>query len=133
MAEAIAFPDAEAVAYSWLTAQLAARSDTAAVGTMKPGDGTTRFVRVLRVGGPRRNMVQDDAMVVFDCYDAEQVDASNLATLVRALVGAMVGETVDGHMVYDVTEVGGPANLPDEFGNPRYTYTAQILLRGAPI
>lgn len=134
MTEVIVFPDVEQVAVDYLDAELSARGDTASVHTAIPSPRPDRFVRVLRVGGPRRNLVIDEATIVFESWAARAKPSHDLAQLVRALVFAMTGQTIGGVDVKAVGEVGGLANLPDPVSDQaRYTFTASVQCRGTAI
>ena len=131
MAEVILFPDAALTVVTYLAAELADRSDTAVVRTRVPDVRPDRFVRVERLGGVRTNLVTDSAVVTVECWAATEADAAELAQLVRALIFASEGTTQGGAAVYNVTEVGGLAHLPDpDTEHQRYVFTAQIGLRG---
>lgn len=132
--EAIAFPDVEDLLVIYLTEELAARGDTASVHVAAPDPRPTRFVLVPRVGGTRRNLVVDSASIAFECWADTPARASALCKLVRALVGALPGLTVEGVPFYLVEEFGGPVNLPDpESHQSRYTFTASVSCRGTAL
>lgn len=96
-----------------------------------PNPRPTAFVRVMRTGGPRMNLVADDAQVTVESWADEDTDAHDLAQVARALVVAARGTVVDGTTVYRVTEVSGPAWLPDGISDqPRYTQTFTVATRG---
>ena len=127
--EAVAFPDVEAAAVAFLKAQLAARSDSAHVGTRVPSPRPARLVRVSRTGGGRRNLVQDDAQVTAECWAPDSVSAAALCRLVRALLGSM-----DTGGVWFAGEVGGPVDHPDDLtDSPRYQTTVTLRSRGVAI
>lgn len=127
MSEVVAFPDAEAVCVEYLQAQFAARGDSAKVATKIPAPRPTRLVRVTRVGGGRRNVAQDDATVVVECWDAGEPSAFKLARTARALLGVM---DVPGAFVPQGGEVSGPQFFPDPLtSNPRYQFTVIVRLR----
>ena len=131
MPEVILFPDAALVLTSYLSAELTDRSDTAVVRTRVPDVRPDRLVRVERTGGIRTNLVTDSAIVTFECWAASEADAAELGQLVRALIFAVEGTTQTGAAIYNVTEVGGLAHLPDPTTeHQRYIFTAQIGLRG---
>lgn len=128
MTEVVVFADAEAAAVSYLAPALAARGDTATVATrFREG----RHVRVSRVGGVSPNLITDSAMLLFECYDVAEMDASSLARLARGLIWAVPGQTVDGTFIRRCVEVGGPQFYPDpDTTLPRYQFTAQLDIRG---
>jgi hypothetical protein len=132
MAPVVVFPDATAVVLSFVRAGLAARGVNIPVRDQVPSPRPAKFVRVRRIGGPRRDLVTDAAMVTVECHAVNEVEAHNLAQLCRGLVNSMPGRTVNGVAVYRVAETGGPVNLPDPLSeHPRYTFTSIVHLRGA--
>jgi hypothetical protein len=127
MTEVVAFPDAEAVVVAYLRAALSARGDTVRVSTKIPATRPPRLVRVTRVGGARRNVSQDDATVVVECWAADTDGASELARTCRALLGAM---EVPAAFVPQDGEVSGPQFFPDPLtSDPRYQFTVIVRLR----
>lgn len=129
---AIVFPDAEQIAIDHLLAQLALRANSTPVTNKVPDQRPTKFATCRRLGGPRRNLVADNAQIGVECWAATDPEAHDLAQLCRALLLAMAGRTIDGHAVYQVEEFAGPVNLPDpESAQSRYTFTVQISVRGA--
>jgi len=131
MVEVIAFPSAEAVAVSYVSARLAARAITATVATKIPAIRPAQLVKVRRIGGTSVNFVTDAPMVVFDCWAPTEIAAEDLARTVRAEVMAMPGQS--DSCTY-VVEVGGPVNQPDPDSNsPRYVFTVIVHLHGQVI
>lgn len=125
--EAVKFPDVEAVLVAYLNAEFASRSEPARAGTKVP-DSRGPWVKVTRIGGAR-SLVHDEPMVTFECWDTDTVKASDLATLTRALVGALNTSGVRYRR-----EVGGPSSFPDPLSDdPRYQFTALIRSRGKAI
>ena len=122
----VLFPDATYVVVSHLADTLAVPVYSK-VPTVRPAT----FVVVRRVGGVRRNEVTDEPMVTVECWASKDADAADLAALARAYVDGMAGETIEGTAVYRVTDIAGPAYLPDpESDMPRYTFTFQAAMRG---
>jgi len=131
---AVVFPDAEQVVVGFLDDALAARSEDATVVTMVPNPRPVRMVLVRRLGGPRLNLVADDAQIGVECWEASPAGAHDLAQLARALIHTMRGQTIGGVPVYRVTELAGPADLPDPLStHPRYVFTVQIAMRGTQL
>lgn len=129
MGEAIVFPDAVAVVCTFLTEMLDER-----VEPRIPNPRPARFVVVQRVGGPRRNLVVDEALLTIEAWGINEADAHDLAQLARAWVNAMPGEVIDDATVYLVTEASGPQLLPDPLsGQPRYSFTTAVAMRGDAI
>lgn len=130
MRPTVVFPDATAVLVNHLRTELAARGNTAKVGTVVP-DPRGVFVYVRRLGGPRLNLVADNAQMTVECWAATAEAAHDLAQLCRAIVNATPGRVIDGVPVYRVDELAGPADLPDPLSDqPRYVFTTYVALRG---
>lgn len=131
-AELIAFPDIEAVVVQHLRARLAGRGDTAHVSTVIPAKRPERLVKVQRTGGPQRSMTVDAPQVTVQCWAPNEVAASDLATLVHAVVAAMPREdSISGAVIYSYVDTSGPMFFPDlESQIPRYQFTGQLLVRG---
>lgn len=131
MTEPIEFPDAVAVVIEYLIDELAGVGDPVDVVSRVPTDRPARFVRISRTGGPRRTRVSDAAQISVEAWGPLEEDARDLAESCRALLFAMRGTTQQGVAVYRVSELGGPALLPDPTSDsPRYVFTHQVQLRG---
>lgn len=134
MTEVIEYPDAEAVVMRYLDQKLAAIGLPTMVITYRVSGGAppTRWVRVVRTGGTRRDMVTDAAQITLDCYASTEANAYALASKVRALLAAMPDAgNPDGATVYRCRELGGPSNLPDPLTRQnRYTLTVLLDIRG---
>ena len=130
--EVITFPSAETACVAYLTAELAARGETAVVSTKVPNPRPPRLVRVRRLGGVRVDVITDVPMVAFDCWAPNEVAAEALAELTRALISAIPDRSIPGGVVCcDVEEGGGPVNQPDPDTNyPRYTFFVMMRVRG---
>src|SRR5262245_41866590 len=129
--QVIVFPDVEALLVTYLQAELLARSDTATVHVSVPNPRPDRFVLVPRLGGARRNIVNDAATIGIACWAATPAQAGGLAQLVRGLVNALPGKVVSSVPFYQVQEFAGPANLPDpQSDQSRYVFTVSIGVRG---
>lgn len=127
MSEAIAFPDAEALAIVALKAAL----PDVPVSTRVPSERPDEFIRVVRVGGTRSHLVSDNPMLTIECWSTDTVKASDLARRARAHVGAMAQTTINGAWVRSVREVGGPMSFPDPVTeSPRYQFTVLLDVRG---
>lgn len=124
--EQVVFPDATDLLVTYLDGEL-----TEHVGSRIPNPRPTTFVRVLRTGGPKRNLVTDQPQMTFESWGDDDAEAADLAQQVRSLVNALPGQIVDGVPVYRVDELSGPANLPDPLSSQsRYTQSFAIALRG---
>jgi hypothetical protein len=99
-----------------------------------PADRPDRFVRIIRTGGPMKNLVQDGPAADRRVLGSADEDAADLASLSRALLKAAQGQVWDGVAIGAVHEFSGPALLPDPLSNqPRYTFTMQMAMRGQPL
>ncbi len=96
-----------------------------------PATRPTTFVRLFRTGGPRMNLVADDAQVTVECWSDTDTDAHDLAQVVRALIYSYRGSIIGGVTVYRVRELAGPGWLPDPLSDqPRWTQTFTVATRG---
>jgi hypothetical protein len=124
--EVVIFGDPEAAVIVWLTARLGGVE----VSTNVPSDRPAEFVKVSLTGGGDPNMVTERAQLTFECWAADSVRASEICRMVKALVRAMEGQTVDGVFVRSVRTVGAPVSFPDPATDlPRYQYTAELNCR----
>lgn len=130
MAEAVIFPDIEALLIGYLGTRVA----PVTVSTRVPATRPASFVKVARVGGPRRDQVTDRPMVVFQAWGPDSVAASTLARTVHAHVYALAQTDTPQGYVSAVREVGGLQYFPDpESGADCYQFTAQLQTRGVPL
>lgn len=124
MSEAIVFPMIEQILVSELSAALGRP-----VSTRVPQERPVEFVRVVRVGGQRRNVITDRATVVIECWAGSDYDAAILCGLTRAYLFALAPDKVRR-----VSEIAGPQSFPDPISeHPRYQFTVQIDMRGAAL
>ena len=101
------------------------------VVSMVPNPRPAMFVRLFRTGGPRLNMVADDAQITVESWANEDTDAHDLAQAVRGLIYATRGTSTGGLSIYRVQEFAGPGWLPDSFSDqPRFTQTFSVAARG---
>lgn len=130
MQPAVLFPDVEMWATGYLRAALAARSepvtDGVKVGVKVPKQRPGRFVTVRRDGGPRLDVVREAARLGVNVWALTEKDASDLAALVRALLGASAGEGP----VLRARELSGPSPIADESGQPRMFLVVELTVRG---
>lgn len=127
-ADAIEFPDAAAVVIDAIDPQM-----WVPVVSRVPDPRPSRFVIVRRIGGPRMNLVADEAMLTVEAYGETEADAHDLCQQARSLIYAMRGTTSSSVAVYRVTEIAGPARLPDIADHERYTLTIQVAMRGSAL
>ncbi|WP_240801624.1 hypothetical protein [Streptomyces sp. A1136] len=128
----VLMPDAVAVVTGYLRARLAARGDTAPVGSRVPSPRPARFVRIERIGGPASSPVTDRPRLDVHCWGADEVSAHDLMQLCRALLGAARGAYSGTTLARPA--VGGPQWLPDPAsGQARFAFTFDITLRGTAL
>lgn len=91
------------------------------------------FVTVQRTGGVSRTRVSDSAQLTFECWDATDEAAQDLAQHVRQLAHELADGTARaGVVIYRVDEFAGPAYLPDpESYQSRYTFTLLVHARAS--
>jgi len=131
MTEPILFPDPIVVARMWLAPLVA----PVAVGQKRARDNApAEFVQLVRTGGLRVGLVIDGAQITVTCWAATDIRSAELASIVRAHLGAMTGEVVGTATVYAVVETGGPYSNPDpDSGSPRHTFTVTVNVRGVTL
>ncbi|WP_051432594.1 hypothetical protein [Promicromonospora kroppenstedtii] len=130
MTDAVIFPDVEALLLAYLKPLVA----PVKVVTKVPAARPASFVKLVRVGGPRRDRVTDRPMVVFQAWGPDSVAASELARRVHAHVYALAQTSTPQGYVSAVNEVGGLQYFPDpESGQDCYQFTAQLQTRGVPL
>lgn len=124
MVQTLAFPDVEELLSVHLGAVLGVPAGTrlAAVSS---------FVRVLRTGGPAPTRITDSPQVTIEAYHSRESGAIALLGRARRALADLPGTDLGGWAVKSVTELGGPANLPDPTTEShRYTFTAVVQIRG---
>lgn len=136
MRQLVVFPDATHVAIEALLAGFAELGDTTPVQSWVPlgeqSQDVAPLVTCLRSGGARRNLVVDDAQITVECWGGTDAAAADLAALAQAVLHAQKGSVIAGAAIYDVTDIAGPAPLPDpESGVSRQTFTVTMSLRGS--
>lgn len=128
----VLFPDAVTLVVDYLEDSLDDRGFPVPVGSRVPDPRPASFVRVMRAGGERRDLVTDNPRLIIEAWADTDGDADDLAQLCRALLHDLRGRVLDGVPVYKVEEAGGPADLPDPLSDQsRSTFIVQIALRGA--
>jgi hypothetical protein len=127
----VLFPDAAAAVIARVEAQLTARGHAAPVGQQTPDPRPNRFVTIFRTGGPRKNLVVDQAQLTIEAWEQRWDNAHDLLQECRMLVHAMKGGVHSGVTCYKVMELAGPAKLPDTLSTrPRYSMTMLVEVRG---
>lgn len=134
----VADPDIEGLLIDYLTAQFPSRGVVASVSTRIPDDKPgvakpARFVRVLKVGGDAPTVVTRRPTVTVETYAPLESQAFELAKIAGALILDLPNRApLDGLQVYEATQAGGIANLPDPRvpDRARYTQTLTVHIRG---
>jgi hypothetical protein len=122
--QVIAFPDVEAIVRTYLV-----NATGEIVTTAVDNPRAAKFVRIVRTGGPRVDLVTEQAQLTVECWADSSVTAAALARTVRAHLGAIQGR-VPG--IHGFTEAGGPQNMPDEVSKQaRYRWTVLFDVRGS--
>lgn len=134
MGELIVQPDAEFIvgtALSIKVSELLGRQVPAFIDLPNPRPAG-QFIRVLRVGGSRRNVSTWVPTLAVESWGQRKSQAWELAQLVDSLMYWFT--EIGGHAVYDVTEFAGPANLPDPLTDQaRYTATYAVPIRAQQV
>jgi hypothetical protein len=124
VAQSFEFPDIEELLTAYLGAALGVPA-----GTRSSTADT--YLRILRTGGPAPTRVTDSPQVTVEAYDPLESGALRLLGSARRELADLPGTELAGWSVKSVTEMGGPANLPDPNStSKRYTMTAVVQIRG---
>lgn len=95
-----------------------------------PNPRPAEFVKVILVGGTRRDPVTDVPTLAVEAWAGSRSRAGALAQEVRAIVHSLVGATFAGYTVPDVAEFAGPGDLPDPLSDQsRYSATYAVTIR----
>lgn len=126
----VGYGDVTQVLLEHLRAGLAARGVTGLTsGSRYDADRPldAPFLLVRRVGGSSPSLGVDVARMDVQVWHRTEVQAHDLAALVRALVHQARGVA----QIRAVKETAGPVPIPDpDTGQPRYLMTADLTLRG---
>lgn len=130
MGEVVVFPDVEMLVCNRLRAMLAGRLEAYAsvpyVGNKTPNPIPERAIVVRCDGGPRLDTVRQAARVGINVWGRQQVEASNLARLVSALLVA----SPDG-AILAVPSITAPYAVSEETQDRVHLYlTAEVMVRG---
>lgn len=130
----VVFPDARTAVIDRIKAEAPSFGYTGlTVASMVPNPRPTgRFVTVDRTGGPRRDLVVEEAQLTIDAWGTSDIDAYDLAQVVRGIVGSLAGRSYGGVTFYRVDELAGPQHLPDPDSahQPRYRWSVLAQVRG---
>lgn len=123
----VLFANAVAVVMSRLKVALPALVFVHDIPTTRP----PTFIRILRTGGPRTNLVVDGAQITIESWAATADVAETNAQLVRAQLNALPEQFGVTPPIYLVEELSGPQELPDPVSSSRrVTWSAIVHLRG---
>lgn len=126
----IQFADLEDALALELESRLVEEGREVDVSVTIPKTRPSEFVVVRRLGGPRKNLVVESALMTFECWAATGSTAFSLCALTRAIVDSLQGETISDIRIYRISEAAGPHILPDPESNQmRYVFTASIDAR----
>lgn len=129
----VAFPDVVEVLVGWLRDELELYALGATVVARIPNPRPARMVFVRRIGGVRRDIVTDEPTLTVEAWAPTDADAYDLCQAARTIVHDARGRVLSGVRVARVTELAGPASLPDPDSDlPRYTVTVTVAVRGGP-
>ncbi|MBF6357671.1 hypothetical protein IU449_24505 [Nocardia higoensis] len=140
--ERIEFPDIEQTLVGYLSTQLAALSDTAAVVTRVPDPRPVRMVRVVRNDRKRRedvedregrrgtHLILDRPRVVIECTD-DAGAAAALASRVRAILSGAAPGYLGAVWCDHLEDVGVENDTDPATDAPRQVIVADLIVRGA--
>lgn len=122
--ETIIYPDAKAAVVAYLNGAL----DVEVYSRVPMDERPRAFVRILSAGGEGAvESVLSDVAFTVESWDNDEDKAHDTAQQIRgALRSAYL---MAGMPVYGYREWGPPVDLPDESGQPRYTFTFSIRFR----
>lgn len=128
----------QAVVYGNLTAALIVYLLPVLNGTTTyaavPKERPKRFVQLTPSGGSDISVVHDRALMMVDSWGPSILEAQELAQLVRAHLGAILNDRVNGVLIYRARPIGGIVYVPDpESDTPRYRQNWEFVTRGEPI
>lgn len=141
MTERIVYPDIEKTLVEYLTAQLAAASDTAKVATRIPDPRPPRMVRVVRndrilrqdvedrEGRRGPDLILDRPRVVVECTDDSGV-AADLAALIRGILSAAAPGYLGTVWCEYIEDVGLQNDTDPATAAPRHAIIADLIVRG---
>lgn len=89
------------------------------------------YVLVLRVGGAQSNLITDRPRIVTECCAQNGTAAADLASTVRAYIGAIAPGYIGDIWVDKTVDVGMVFSPDPDTNQPRYLVTAELHVRGA--
>lgn len=137
MGDLILFADVEDDLRQHLNTTLPGFGFTQTSYVKRPEKLPASFIFIHRTGGPRRDMVTDQAQITIECYaqskgSPDESLAFRVAQFVRSLMNALEGDLLGGNQVDSVNEFSGAYNDPDPLSpnHARFTATYQLAVRG---
>lgn len=106
----------------------------ASAATRIPNPRPPQFIRVQRTGGDERNMIQERAVLLVECWGGTDTEAWAVTKFAHEL---LQGRTPLEHNGVELEErsCSSPVNYPDpSTTSPRYTFTltTTVNLKGPP-
>ncbi|GAB2525462.1 hypothetical protein [Nocardia heshunensis] len=141
MPERVIFSDIEKVLVDFLSAKLAAVSDSASVVIKAPDPRPTRMVRVARNDRKKRldvedregrrgaQLVLDRPRLVLECAD-DAGGAAELASKIRSIMNAAAPGYIGTVWCDRVEDVGLENDTDPVTAAPRYTIVTDLIVRG---
>jgi hypothetical protein len=130
---AVAFPDVELWATTYLRAALSVRPEpytaNVYVNNVVPAQRHDRMCIVRRDGGPRLDAVREAARLNVRVWAQTEQDATDLARIVSALLWA----APDGDPVLRVEQPTGPTPVADESQQPLRLLAFEVVVRGTQL
>lgn len=125
------FPDAPERVADAIQARHRATFGSQLVTTNRtPNPRPSEFVKVILVGGTRRDQVTDVPTLAVEAWSSSRSRAGALAQEVRAVIHSLEGATFAGYTFGEVAEFAGPGDLPDPLSDQsRYTATYAVSIR----
>lgn len=118
--------DVEAALVGYLEPILGVR-----VATRVPNPRPASHVRVGRAGGSRRNLAQENPLILIECWAPTSTAASDLASKAWGALDATCFEIdLAGAVWVSEASLGSPVNYPDPDapGSSRYQFTASLVV-----
>lgn len=131
MGDVALFPDApERVADAIQVRHRAVFASQLVTTNRTPSPRPEEFVKVILVGGVRRDRVTDVPTLAIEAWAGSRSRAAALAQEVRAIIHSLEGVTFAGYSIQAVDEYAGPGDLPDPLSDQsRYTATYAVSIR----
>jgi hypothetical protein len=131
---AVLFPDVATVAIQGLTSGFTAENLAVPVSNETPDPLPAEYVTARRLGGVRRSLVVDEAQIAYECFGTTVIAAHDIAQIARAISLALAGTKVGDVVVYRVTELSGPAELPHPTSeSARVVFSHFVAVRGVAL